>query len=226
VSISHPPGPSLPNLEGGIKRTQRCGKARKRKTEKGNKHEGNRELACLKYVVSLGQEPAMPRTRQRPHRSRSSLCRSHRLETLVSHVAMGAGSCQNRAWRVGGCHVRQKERWWGCSFVSNGPIVPSSGLNKLHQHVLKSPIADPRYADLSRDVACRRRSLSLQGLAPFSLYRTSVSPWDPAFAVGGVTYDTHGARGAIDIHPVVAVVRIEIFTAVFVETTAATHGDG
>jgi len=41
-----------------------------------------------------------------------------------------------------------------------------------------------------------------------------------------VTYNTHGARGTIDVHPIGAVMAIEIFASVLIETAAPAHDGG
>jgi len=90
--------------------------------------------------------------------------------------------------------------------MPNRPVVPGAGLNELHQHILNGAVADPRHAYLSRYVPHRRLRFGIHRFASIS--------------------DAHGARGAIDIHPVGAVVRIKVLASILVETAAAAHGEG
>jgi hypothetical protein len=71
-------------------------------------------------------------------------------------------------------------------FVPNRPVIPGTGLDEFHQHILNCAIADPRHAYLSRYVPHRRLRLGVHRFASIS--------------------DAHGARSAVDIHPVGAVV--------------------
>lgn len=109
----------------------------------------------------------------------------------------GTGSdCRN--------HIRRNKRLTG-DLMSDSPVIPATSIDELHQHILNCPIANTGHADLSRNVSHRGLCLDLQCFASIS--------------------DAHGAGRAIYIHPVVAVVRVEVLASVLVEAARSAHVD-